>query len=482
MREEELRQVLLVKAVEEADREGVLVPVADRIAASRDAKRKIVDSGTRSAEDALLAARAQLLYRRITARHPFVDTVLAVVAGPAWLRWLLVAAALVAGFALSALDGTRRINILSFPLAGLVLWNLVVYVVLAIAATRKADPARARGRWLPALIARAGIAQASRMAARSRAFDAALSEALARFVQEWFAAAKPLLVLRATRALHLCAAAVGLGLVAGLYLRGIAFDYRAGWDSTFLGPIQVRALLSIFYQPALTLTGIVLPDAAYLETMRWRHGEGENAARWIHLLAATAAVWVVLPRLLLALAASVAITRWSVRLPAPVDLTGYRRRLFGISGSGGRNLMRVVPYGYEPTPIALTRLRTLVAGEEGGELVLTVQPVVRYGDEEAFVMSLRTREDPAPDTLVLLTSLAATPEDENHGALIAEVRDWLAAASPHTQLLVVVDEGPYAGRMSATGGAPARVDERRNLWREFITARGVQPCLADLSR
>ncbi len=481
MREEELRQVLLVKAMEETDPDGVLIPMGDRIAASREAKRNVVAS--EAPPDVLLAARARTLLPRIVGRHAFVQTVLALVSGPAWMRWLLIALSLIAGVGLSALDGTQRINILSFPLLGLVLWNLAVYAGIAIGAVRSSAPAGRKGRWFSGLLADLGVAQVSRRVARSRVFDVPLSEALGRFTREWYEAAKPLLVLRATRVLHLCAAAVGIGLIAGLYLRGIAFDYRAGWDSTFLDPPQVRALLAVLYEPALTLTGIALPDAAHLATIRWRNGgDGESAAQWIHLLAATAAAFVVAPRLLMALLATVAITRWSLHAPVPPDLERYYRTVFTASGPGERSVVHVVPYAYEPKPNTLARLRTLLAREHGEHLAVEMQPLVRYGDEELFLSSLRESEGAPPETLVILTSLAATPEDENHGALIAEVRDWLAAASPRTQLLVVVDEGPYAGRMSSQGGAQNRVDERRCAWQEYISARGVHACLADLSQ
>ena len=63
------------------------------------------------------------------------------------------------------------------------------------------------------------------------------------------------------------------------------------------------------------LTGITLPDAAYFETLQFGNaGEGENAGRWIHLLAATAVVFVVAPRLLMTLVASVRIWRMSQRV------------------------------------------------------------------------------------------------------------------------------------------------------------------------
>ena len=347
MREEELRQVLLVKAMEETDPGGVLIPIADRIAASRDAKRNVVASG--ALPDALLAARAQTLLRRIVGRHAYVQTVLTLVSGPAWMRWLLIVLSLIAGFGLSALDGTQRINILSFPLLGLVLWNLAVYAVIAIGAVRNSAPAGGKRQWFSVALAYVGAAQASRMVARSRVFDVPLSEALGRFTREWYEAAKPLLVLRATRVLHLCAAAVGIGLIAGLYLRGIAFDYRAGWESTFLDPSQVRALLSVLYEPALTLTGITLPDAAHLATIRWGNGgDGESAAQWIHLLAATAAAFVVAPRLLMAMLATVTIMRLSRHAPVPPDLARYYRTVLAASGAGERSVVHVVPYAYEP--------------------------------------------------------------------------------------------------------------------------------------
>lgn len=39
MREDDLRKILIVKAVEESDRDGTLVPLADRAAAGREAMR-----------------------------------------------------------------------------------------------------------------------------------------------------------------------------------------------------------------------------------------------------------------------------------------------------------------------------------------------------------------------------------------------------------------------------------------------------------
>jgi hypothetical protein len=62
---------------------------------------------------------------------------------------------------------------------------------------------------------------------------------------------------------------------------------------------------------------------------------------------------------------------------------------------------------------------------------------------------------------------------------MAGVRDWIERARRHTQMLVLVDEGPYLARMQRTAGVD-RVGERRELWRAFVAARGLSACFADL--
>ena len=67
MRAEELRAVLLVKAIEESDGAGTILTTAERAAASRTARR---ENPGADAPDLLLAVRAQRLLPRILERHP----------------------------------------------------------------------------------------------------------------------------------------------------------------------------------------------------------------------------------------------------------------------------------------------------------------------------------------------------------------------------------------------------------------------------
>ena len=462
MREEELRSVMLVKAVEEADASGRMLPPADLAAAAREAKREGGD------DDRLLAARARRLLAQLAVRHPVLQRVYALAGGTSWAVLGVVALGLAAGGALSALDGTRRINILAFPLFGLVAWNLAVYASLL-----------ARPRPLPRALAETMGRAVAALATRSRAFDALLADALGRFAREWLDASRPLLLARAVRAFHLGAAAVGVGLIAGLYLRGIALDYQAGWSSTFLDAAQAHRFAAIAYAPASWATGIAVPDAARFEALRWEGGGGEGAARWIHLLAATALLFVVLPRLALALAATVRILRLERRVARPAWLPAYFRSAFaGIVGSIERGVVLVAPYAYQPDAAALDRLRAWLPEVVGASLPVDLRASVAYGEEDAFLATFADRGAGVADVVVVLFNMASTPEDENHGTLLAGARDRLARERPEAQLLVAIDEAPYAARL---GGDPARLAQRREAWRAFVAARGIEPRFVKLA-
>jgi uncharacterized protein DUF2868 len=482
MREMDLRAVLLVKAIEETDREGRILAPADRLAAARDARREGGDAVPMRMDAARLPAgaqrmlvrRARILLARVRASHAFVDEVLGFRAG----RWIAIALAVVAfavGLALSALDGSQRINVLAFPLWGLVAWNFLVYAIVAAAAlramSRRAHTVRALHGWTVDAIA----SRLSAAIARARRYHAPLADALARYALEWQGAVRPRLASRAAAAFHVAAAILAAGLAAGLYLRGVVLDYQAGWESTFLDAARVHQVLAVLYAPASWLTGIPIPDAARLEAIRWRDGAGgENAARWIHLLAATLLLLVMVPRLVLA---AIALAR-SVAGPAlPPSLTPYFLASFreaGVSVEGGE--VRVIAYAYEPTEAALAALRSLLAREMGDHISLAAVGAVPYGEEESAPQAIGS----GAGAVVLLFTLAATPEDENHGRVIELVRDAPAVRAGSAPLRIVVDEAPYAARMGEA--LAARLEERRRAWRDFVAARGLQAQIVDLAR
>jgi hypothetical protein len=276
--------------------------------------------------------------------------------------------------------------------------------------------------------------------------------------------------------MHLAALALALGLIGGLYLRGLALAYQAVWSSTFLDARQVRGLVFVFYGPASLATGVPIPGIAELEAIRYR---GESAARWIHLMAGTLALFVVIPRALLAAAVTVAVGKARRYLPPPSSLQAYFRSAFvQEAGLGGAKVI-LAPYAYEPSPPAAERLRRLLPDIVGGMLDVEAQVATPYGEEDALLAKLEGHGTVGADVLALLFSLAATPEDENHGALIAGARELLARHRPHAELMVLVDEAPYAARLGGAGGE--RLAERRALWQAFARAHGAQARFIDLA-
>jgi hypothetical protein len=135
----------------------------------------------------------------------------------------------------------------------------------------------------------------------------------------------------------------------------------------------------------------------------------------------------------------------------------------------------VLPYASELAPQALARLIAWIPGAAGGPVDVEARDSVPYGEEERYLEALAA--DPA-DIIVLPLSLAATPEAENHGLVLTGARDRLAASRPGARLLVVIDEAPFTARMS---GTPERIAERRELWRRFVAAHGVEPLFVSLA-
>jgi Protein of unknown function (DUF2868) len=496
MHQRALRTVLLIQVIEETDRTGEVIPLADRADASRTvvrespklsgARLREVPSSTTQAEaqasalltresETFLVRRAEYLLDRLRTRSPAVAHILALAGGVTWLGRIVLVLAFAAGISLSALDGSRRINILAFPLIGLILWNVLVYVLLLVTWIRHRGRT-AEGFWSGTMYGRWIAGRIESLMRHSTRFNVPLSTGLRRFAAEWGSLSQPIVMLRAKRLLHLAAALLAIGLIVGLYVRGVVLRYEAGWESTFLGPGGAHALLSQLYGPASALSGIPIDD---LPELRWTAtGGGGNAAPWIHLIAITAALYIVIPRLLLAVAASFGLWRFSRRPPVPVSLLGYARTLLMGVGTGTvAETASVVPYAYEPKAPSVGGLESLLPATLGGNLKVEVQDPIRYGEEETVTTRLGKT---AARWHVILMTLASTPEAENHGAFLAKWRDWLAKNATSTPLLILIDEGPYAARMRGEAAFEQRVQERRKLWREFVAGYGLRAGFADL--
>jgi hypothetical protein len=485
-----LRTVLLIQAIEESDRGGDVLPLADRAEATREAVRSAPQGraiqpgiGLAGADETLLALRAERLLARVRLRSPAVDYVLAVAGGLTWLGRAALVLALVVGLSLSALDGSRRINILAFPLIGLIAWNFLIYALLIGAGVKRRGAKPVGTLWSGRFYERWIGARIDSLLKQSMRFNAPLGTALRRFTREWVQVEHPLLLERAQRWMHCAAALVAAGLIAGLYMRGIVLRYEAGWESTFLSPKSVHALLAVLYGPGAILSGIGLPSISDVNALRWTGASGGGeAASWIHLIALTAMLYIIAPRLILACMSGFNLWRLSRHPPLPAAFIGYGRALLASTAGGAlRESVSVICFAYEPSPASMAGLQTLLAATLGAIIKLEMRASIRYGQEDAFSATLTRSDADATGWTVLLMAAASTPEVENHGEVIKTLRDSLARQSQQLPLLVVIDTGPYAARMQGDATFEQRLRERRNLWIEFVAGYGLSACLVDLS-
>jgi hypothetical protein len=314
---------------------------------------------------------------------------------------------------------------------------------------------------------------------------AVLGGALGRYASSWAQFGAPHSAQHARRWLHWAAAAVALGLIVGLYLRGTVLRYEAGWESTFLGPAAVRAVLGVVYGPVADWSGVELPQTlAAVEQLRWTAtGGGGNAAPWIHLIALSLLCYVVVPRLLLAGAASIALLRLGRASSLQQELRPYAADV--LRGSGvlrSTGVVSVTPYAYEPSAAALAGLERWLRPAMAGEVQIERRTSLRYGEEDMAGTAFALGAHRAADLHVLLMNLASTPEAENHGVVIAAARDAAHQARPPAALRVVVDESPYAERFAGDASFAPRLEERRRLWRDFVAGYGLTAEIGDMPR
>ncbi len=455
------RAIVAVRAVETDDVERRLLTDADRAFASRAAGEMV---GAAASSEAFLARRAGVALERLQARHARLHDALG---APAWRRLVtpvVAVVALLAGIALDELGADGRINLLAPPLLGLLVWNLAIYALLL---ERWARGWRRRG-LPPSREAHPVRRVLQRFAARRARLPRAalLARPLATFAADWASVAAPLYAARAARILHLAAGMLAIGVVAGLYLRGLAFEYRASWSSTFLDSSEVQRVLAVALAPGAAVTSLPVPDAAHLASIRAGALPGsENAARWLHLYAATVALVVIGPRLLLA-----GFQGWVERRRGRTLALGlqapYFRRLLREFRAGPLHAL-VVPYSYAVPEAALSQLRALLARTLGAD-VQTVAPPMAYGGDDALPAVPASRD---ATVAIALFNATATPEDETHGAFAAAL-----AALGCAECLALVDESTLRARFD-----PARIAERRETWRRVLDARRVPMVCVDLA-
>jgi hypothetical protein len=370
---------------------------------------------------------------------------------------------LLLGLSTDAFAG-ERLNIVAFPLLGLIVWNLAVFIVLAVSSVMRAwRPRSGSEGWLGRAVRWISQPASDRLAAQPT-----LERGLVRFADDWTAACRDLTDARLRRTLHLGAALFAVGMIAAMLLRArYMASYEAGWAGTWAGAErEIATLLRIVLGPASLLTGLPLPDAAQLKELR---GSAENAGNWLQLWAVTALLFVIVPRLLLAILSGLKASVLSRRLPIKQDFY-FRSLLRDALGEAGK--ARVVAYAVDPDGESRKRLGRMLGAALGEKVSVTFDPPVAYGEEDRW-LSEHAGILSGSDYLILLFSLSSTPEAENHGAFAEALRKRLAGGP--TSLVVLLEEGALKRRLQGSPSAERRFADRWTSWRSVLAGAGVEP-------
>ncbi|MCB1232689.1 MAG: DUF2868 domain-containing protein [Verrucomicrobiae bacterium] len=476
MRPAPLRRVLFVQAIEKADADGEILPVPVRGDATREAARPLTRDSGETEQDRFFADRAGRLVDYLTSHRPALGSL---VSPPHRLRYVvttLLVAAVAIGWTTQALGTEKLVNILSFPLLGILAWNLFIYLLeLGKGLSHlKRKPETTADELSAGPLTRL-VEGSEKLPAtfRDNPSDSdspvALRQGLTDFQRRWRRLHEPVVTRRLRAALHSAAALLAGAAVAGMYAKGAATEYRAYWESTFFHPASLQSLLGTIFGPASTLSGIPVPDVTPLQRTAARPDVvGENAAQWIHLYALTIGIFVIVPRLCLGAWHTIASRRQEIAIdPRELPGTGlyFNRLLAEALGTALRT--GAVAYSHALSPTAEGSLQRTLERRLSVPIKLDWQPALVLGDEDDAPGRLTADPESLPAHFALCFDFATTPEQETHGELIRGLRQALTEIDSETQLHVCLDAEGFDESRRNLADFPKRREERLDAWRSI---------------
>jgi hypothetical protein len=439
---DQLAKVLLVQACEEHDPDYKFILRHERELPrhGHDPRERATEGEPAQAGEVWVIERAVRISGRLIQQHPALTSAFAVLRIKTPLT-LLIGCAVVGGFLADPIGPAGHINLLNFPLLTLLLWNAVIYAGLLysmIFPRSSRDPSQPG---LPGLVEWLwGLGITRRLSHlrfdRAQSPDEAkwITASLASYTGQLLHNVRDLLTTHARSLLHVAAAALAIGVIAGLYVRGFSFLYKAGWDSTFMEAEGVHTFLSLLFAPASVILATPVPGVEAIADLR---GTAKaNAAIWIHFWAVTTGLCIVLPRTLLAAEAWMRKTRLAGAMRLPSDEPYFRRLLNPYRGKG--LLVEVLAYSHRVKE-ADDRLMAFLNDAFGILADIHVGNSVQYGE--------RPPHFPVdPDRglcAVVLFNVAQAPE-ETHSEFLEELKATIQERGRPNMLLVLLDCGAYA--------------------------------------
>jgi hypothetical protein len=463
----QLAKVLLVQACEEHDPDHKFILRYEREPPchGNDSRDYPAAEDPLCAGEARVIERAEHIVNRLTQKHPVFTSAFAVLRIKTPLT-LLIGCALVGGFLADPIGPTGHINLLNFSLLTLLLWNAVVYFRLLY---NMVVPQSSRDRlqpglpglveWLLGLIVKGRLSRLRSDRAQSPDEVQWIAASLASYAAHLLQSGRDLLITHARSLLHAAAAALAIGVMVGLYLRGFSFLYKAGWDSTFMVAEGVHMFLSFLFAPASWLLRIPMPSVEAIAELRG--AAMANAAVWIHFWAMTTVLFIVLPRTVLAVTAWFRKTRLAADVHLPSNEPYFQRLLNPYRGKG--LFVEVLAYSHRAKE-ADDRLMTFLSDAFGVLADIHVGSSVQYGDRPP-----RFSDDPGRGLCAVVMFNVAQAPEETHSEFLEELKATIRGRGQPNMLLVLLDCEAYA---QIDHGK--RLKERCQSWATLVKACGLQ--------
>ena len=467
MNPEEVRRVMIVQAVEQTDERNRFISNADRTEAASVAGAPLAKNSSFSEEHRFLAARAESIITQLISRYPDESSWLLSSNSNyrlGLLSGVLFLIALVAGFLSNELGPDRRINIISFPLLGILAWNLIIYVKEVCLFLRHRDSLFS-GFWTEAC---AGFISPPQIP--STEDPSPLNAAQKLYARRWYEFQFPVLSFRIKSLLHFVALTIAAAAIGGMYVKGMSNEYRAIWESTFITDAdQLQPFLNFVLGSAVSISGDALPSVEELNAMRWQSGDrevgGENAARWIHWYAITIGLFVLLPRTFLGLLWGLKSSRLRQTLPYRETCPHYFDHLLSISTGNAREI-QVIPYSFNPdNGIKQHTVVTLTTALRCPVNVDWLAPIGFDNEESLEKLPINQQAKQA-----LLFSFASTPEKETHLALFQTLSENTLGAVDY----IILNSSSFDEKTRDFPNAEQLYSERLSAWKRMFCETNVE--------
>ncbi len=455
-----ISKILLVQALEETDPLGRHLPLSTRHHATQQAKDKHGPPSEQSLKSlmAFLATRSEIVWAFVNRAFPAF--------APSWQQihidvplTLLAIPTFLAGILINGLGASQRVNLLNFPLLLLVLWNGGIYLSRLLFSLARSSMQTTWVDTVSTWIAKWVGNRRQRTWLFGKLFNPLvadwLQDSTTRFTELLWPHLRPVWSIRLRQGLHLGAACMAVGMILGMYIRGLALDYQATWESTFLSTGQVHGLLHFLLGPAAWILHYPFPLISEISNLQApQHGP---AAPWIHMWALTILGIIVIPRSIMVWMNQRSLNQAKNRFTLPLNDPYFIHLLTPDRGQGVQ--IDIIPYSYHPSPNAKNFLDLELLNIFGHLASMHWHQPTPFGQEWLNQSEATT----AIRTSVVIFNAGQTPEGEVQGTWLHSIQTHIGNHPTEARLLVLLDEEPF--RLNHND---SRLAERRQTWQRFL--------------